>query len=132
MEGSGLGLLRDPSVRVLRRGHELVAMTPEIRQFLKEPVPLIAPAVSVESAARVAAWADGLVALNQPVEVLRDVVAAYRITLRSLARRYLGDPRYPVGQVATLLGFAEASAFSRWFGAQFGCSPRQWRTEPRP
>ena len=40
--------------------------------------PLIAPAVSVESAARAAAWADGLVTLNQPVEVLRDLVAAYR------------------------------------------------------
>jgi alkanesulfonate monooxygenase SsuD/methylene tetrahydromethanopterin reductase-like flavin-dependent oxidoreductase (luciferase family) len=34
--------------------------------------------VSVESAARVAAWADGLVTINRPVEVLRDVVSAYR------------------------------------------------------
>jgi probable non-F420 flavinoid oxidoreductase len=39
---------------------------------------LIGPAVSVGSAARVAAWADGLVTINQPVEVLRDLVAAYR------------------------------------------------------
>jgi probable non-F420 flavinoid oxidoreductase len=39
---------------------------------------LIGPAVSVASAARVAAWADGLVTINQPVEVLRDIVAAYR------------------------------------------------------
>jgi probable non-F420 flavinoid oxidoreductase len=39
---------------------------------------LVGPAVSVESAARVAAWADGLVTINQPVEVLRDLVAAYR------------------------------------------------------
>jgi probable non-F420 flavinoid oxidoreductase len=39
---------------------------------------LVGPAVSVASAARVAAWADGLVTINQPVEVLRDVVAAYR------------------------------------------------------
>jgi probable non-F420 flavinoid oxidoreductase len=39
---------------------------------------LIGPAVSVASAARVAAWADGLVTINQPVDVLRDVVAAYR------------------------------------------------------
>lgn len=43
------------------------------------PTPLlIAPAVSVESAGRVAAWADGLVTLNQPVETLREVLAAYR------------------------------------------------------
>ena len=39
---------------------------------------LDAPAQSVASAARVAAWADGLVTINQPVDVLRDVVAAYR------------------------------------------------------
>ena len=44
-----------------------------------DPVPLlIAPVVSVQSAARVAAWADGLVTVNQPVEVLRDVIDAYR------------------------------------------------------
>jgi len=39
---------------------------------------LIGPAVSVASAARVAAWADGLVTINQPMDVLRDLVAAYR------------------------------------------------------
>ena len=50
----------------------------------------------------------------------------------ALARRYLGDARYPIGQVATLLGFAEASAFTRWFGARFGQSPRRWREEHRP
>src|SRR5699024_10878993 len=33
---------------------------------------------SPESAGRVAAWADGLVTVNQPVEVLADVLAAYR------------------------------------------------------
>jgi probable non-F420 flavinoid oxidoreductase len=39
---------------------------------------LVGPAVSVESAARVAAWADGLVTINQPVETLRELVGAYR------------------------------------------------------
>ena len=34
VQGTGLGLLRDPSVRVLRRGRDLVVMTPEIRTFL--------------------------------------------------------------------------------------------------
>ncbi|WP_106848697.1 TIGR03885 family FMN-dependent LLM class oxidoreductase [Blastococcus sp. Marseille-P5729] len=40
--------------------------------------PLIGPAVSVESAARVAGWADGIATLNQPVDKLRDLLAAYR------------------------------------------------------
>lgn len=44
-----------------------------------DPVPaLLGPAITVASAARVAAWAEGLITLNQPVEVLRDLLAAYR------------------------------------------------------
>ncbi|MBB4041280.1 glutamate dehydrogenase [Microvirga flocculans] len=49
VEGSGLGLLRDPSVRVLRRGRELVAMTPEIRAFLARPQALIITKANVKS-----------------------------------------------------------------------------------
>jgi probable non-F420 flavinoid oxidoreductase len=46
---------------------------------LPDPVPLlVGPAVSAESAARVAAWADGLVTVNQPVDTLREVLGAYR------------------------------------------------------
>jgi G6PDH family F420-dependent oxidoreductase len=40
--------------------------------------PLIAPAVSVETARRSAAWADGLVTVNQPAAKLKDMLAAYR------------------------------------------------------
>jgi hypothetical protein len=40
--------------------------------------PLIAPAVSVETARRGAAWADGLVTVNRPHAKLRDMLAAYR------------------------------------------------------
>jgi probable non-F420 flavinoid oxidoreductase len=44
-----------------------------------DPLPLLlAPAVSAASAARVAAWAEGLVTVNQPLERLREVVSAYR------------------------------------------------------
>lgn len=39
---------------------------------------LLGPAVSPESAGRVAAWADGLVTINQPPEVLAEVVDRYR------------------------------------------------------
>ncbi|MGO4571986.1 NAD-glutamate dehydrogenase [Microvirga sp. 2TAF3] len=49
VEGSGLGLLRDPSVRVLRRGRELVAMTSEIRAFLDLPKALIITKANVKS-----------------------------------------------------------------------------------
>jgi len=41
VEGAGFGLLRDPTMQVLRRGTELVAMTPEVRRFFFEPASLI-------------------------------------------------------------------------------------------
>jgi probable non-F420 flavinoid oxidoreductase len=43
-----------------------------------EPVPLIVPALSRETAARSAAWADGLITVNQPPEDLRAMLEAYR------------------------------------------------------
>ncbi|MGE0210424.1 MAG: NAD-glutamate dehydrogenase [Parvibaculaceae bacterium] len=40
VSGTGLGILRDPAMQVLRRGKAMVAMTPEIRAFLRQPAPL--------------------------------------------------------------------------------------------
>ena len=39
---------------------------------------LVAPVVSIESAARVARWADGLITVNQDRNTLRDIVHRYR------------------------------------------------------
>lgn len=39
--GSGLGILADPSVHVLRRGRELVALNDEVRRFYLQPAPII-------------------------------------------------------------------------------------------
>ena len=49
VSGTGLGILRDPEVQVLRRGRELVAMTPEIRRFFFGPNPLIVTKANVVS-----------------------------------------------------------------------------------
>lgn len=49
VQGTGLGLLADPEVRVLRRGSEFVVMTPEIRDFLLNPEPLIIAKANVKS-----------------------------------------------------------------------------------
>ena len=46
---SGLGILRQRDVRVLRRGNELVTITPEVRQFLAEPKALIITKANVRS-----------------------------------------------------------------------------------
>lgn len=51
-------------------------------------------------------------------------------TRRELAQRYLsGVPRKHV-EIALLLGFNGASAFSRWFRQQFGCSASAWQPDP--
>ncbi len=47
--GTGLGILRDPDVRVLRKNRELVVMTPEIRAFLERPLALIITKANVKS-----------------------------------------------------------------------------------
>ena len=46
---SGLGILRSPDVHVLRRGNELVSITPEIMEFLREPRQLIITKANVRS-----------------------------------------------------------------------------------
>src|SRR6476646_10678069 len=47
--GEGLGILRDPDTKVLRRGSEMVVMTPEIREFMHEPTLLIVIKANVSS-----------------------------------------------------------------------------------
>jgi glutamate dehydrogenase len=46
---SGLGILRDPGVQVLRRGRELVSISPEVREFLMQPAPLIITKANVRA-----------------------------------------------------------------------------------
>ncbi|SDR60056.1 AraC family transcriptional regulator [Paraburkholderia tuberum] len=54
------------------------------------------------------------------------IVDAVRV---DLATRYVENRERPLSDVATLLGFASLSAFSRWFSGRFGCSVSKWRRE---
>lgn len=45
------------------------------------------------------------------------------------AQRYLGNARNRITDLAPMLGFSEASAFSRWFAGKFGCPPRRWQKQ---
>lgn len=84
---------------------------------------LIGPAASVESAARVAAWADGMVTLNAPLETLREMVAAYRGAggrgRLALQVHLSWDPD---------LARAEAIAYDQWRSNVFS-APLPWDTE---
>src|SRR4029078_13219410 len=71
-------------MRALWRGEEgshrgMVAVDgPRVRSRRAEPPKLVAGAVSAETAAWAAEWADGLITVNQPPGLLRRVVGAYR------------------------------------------------------
>lgn len=71
-------------IRRLHRGEEVThhgmvtVDQARIWDVPKPPPPLIAPAISVDTARRAAAWADGLVTVNQPAGKLKDMLAAYR------------------------------------------------------
>jgi len=51
---------------------------------------------------------------------------------RELARRYLEDPRLPISQVAWLLGFQEAAAFTHAVRRWTGQTPSEIRRSGRP
>jgi probable non-F420 flavinoid oxidoreductase len=71
-------------IRALHRGEEvshdgLVSVDrARVWTLPDEPPPLLAAAVSAQTAGWAAAWADGLITVNQPHDVLRRVLAAYR------------------------------------------------------
>lgn len=46
---------------------------------------------------------------------------------REMVQRYMEDMNHSVGRIAEMLGYSHPSAFTRWFGAQFGTSPQTWR-----
>jgi AraC-like DNA-binding protein len=46
---------------------------------------------------------------------------------RELAQQYLSQAHLPISELALLLGYSEASAFSRAFRRWYGVSPKQWR-----
>jgi AraC-like DNA-binding protein len=48
---------------------------------------------------------------------------------RELARKYLADARYSLGEVAHLLGFGDASNFFRACKRWFGLPPGQYREQ---
>jgi len=46
---------------------------------------------------------------------------------RDLVARYLKNEAHSLTEISAMLGFSHSSAFSRWYAAQFGASPRERR-----
>lgn len=53
-------------------------------------------------------------------------------TRADLAERLVAADRHSFTEISEMLAFSTPSSFSRWFTAQFGVSPRQWRKKTRP
>jgi AraC-like DNA-binding protein len=62
--------------------------------------------------------------LEENGSVFSDLVNDVR---RDLAVRYIENPKFPLSHIAELLGYAMPSSFTRWFSAQFGMTPADWR-----
>jgi probable non-F420 flavinoid oxidoreductase len=71
-------------MRALWRGEEVshrglvVVDRARVWSLPEEPPRLVAGAMSAETAAWAAQWADGLITVNQPAEMLRRIIGAYR------------------------------------------------------
>ncbi len=50
---------------------------------------------------------------------------------KEAAERHLDNPAQSIAELASMLGFSDTSAFSRWFSGRFGLSPRAWRSQRR-
>ncbi|CAI8872815.1 AraC family transcriptional regulator [Pseudomonas putida] len=46
---------------------------------------------------------------------------------RELALRYMENRNYSLQRVGMMLGYTVPTSFTRWFCAEFGCAPREWR-----
>jgi glutamate dehydrogenase len=109
----GLGILRDPAVKVLRRGKDLVVMTPEIRAFLKEPSPLFVAKANVKSRIHRRVYLDyiGVKLLNAKGELEGElrVVGLFTSTAYTGTTRSVPYLRHKVARVFERSGFDPAS-----------------------
>jgi glutamate dehydrogenase len=105
----GLGILRDPQVKVLRRGRELVVMTPEIRTFLKEPTPLFVAKANVKSRIHRRVYLDyvGVKILNERGELEGElrVIGLFTSTAYTGSARTIPYLRHKVARVIERAGF---------------------------
>lgn len=62
--------------------------------------------------------------LGKRGETYTSVLNAVR---REQAIRYLTDHRFTLAHVATQLGYTSNGSFTRWFIAEFGMPPSEWR-----
>jgi glutamate dehydrogenase len=113
----GYGLLRDPAVRVLRRGRELVQVTPEITEFLRQAEPLIVAKANVKARVHRHAYLDyvGIKRYDATGRLLSEVRLLGLFTSSAYTRSTHSIPylRRKVGTVMARAGFDPESHSGR-------------------
>lgn len=106
---SGLGILRDENVRILRRGADLVIMTPELRDFLMQPVPLIITKANVRSRVHRRIHMDyvGVKRFDRQGQLIGEarIVGLFTSTAYTRSTRTIPYLRRKVDRVLTRAGF---------------------------
>ena len=110
---TGLGLLRSPDTRLLRRGTQLVMMTPEIREFLKEPKLLIMTKAAIRSRVHRRVYLDyiGVKRFDSAGTLVGECVFCGLLTSTAYTRSVRAIPylRRKVDRVISRAGFDPAS-----------------------
>ena len=118
-DDAGLGLLADPAVQVLRRGGELVAMTPELRQFFRAPEPLIITKANVVSRVHRRVHMDyiGVKQYGSDGEVIGElrIVGLFTSSAYTQSPQLIPVLRRKVAQVSTALALAPGSHAAKTF-----------------
>jgi glutamate dehydrogenase len=117
VDGTGLGILNNPKVKVLRRGKQMVAITQEIRDFLLRPEPLIITKANVKSRIHRRAHMDyvGVKTFDDSGRMTGELRIVGLFTSTAYTRSVTRIPflRRKVDQVISRAGFAPDSHFGK-------------------
>jgi len=117
VEGSGMGILANPDVQVLRRGGSMVAITPEIRDFLLRPEPLIITKANVKSRIHRQAYMDyiGVKTFDEKGQLTGElrIVGLFTSTAYTHSVKRIPYLRQKIDKVLSQAGFDEDSHYGK-------------------
>ena len=126
--GPGFGILRDPAVKVLRRGRELVTVTPEVLEFLREPHALIISKANVRSRVHRRAHMDyvgcKLFSKTGALQGELRIVGLFTATAYHRSTQTIPYIRHKVAQVREAAGFDPGSHSGKVFANVLESYPR--------
>jgi glutamate dehydrogenase len=126
--GPGFGILRDPSVKVLRRGSELATVTPEVLEFLREPHALIISKANVRSTVHRRAHMDyvgcKLFSKSGALQGELRIVGLFTATAYHRSTQTIPYIRHKVAQVREAAGLDPASHSGKVFANVLESYPR--------